>query len=196
MRAIFKEKTMKEQNRLAVVIPGIGYTCDRSLLYFTGRLAETKGYETVRIAFHDLPKGAKGNPEKMYECFLEAKKQLAKALKETDWDRYRDVVFIAKSLGTAVAAAYAKEKNLPGRFVLLTPLKETFDFIENGVPAVAFHGTADPWAQTDILIQACGKRNIALYITDGANHSLETGDPRTDIETLQQVIEAAEEFLA
>ena len=61
--------------------------------------------------------------------------------------------------------------------------------------AVAFHGTADPWAETDAIVEACRERGIPLYQTEGANHSLETGDVRRDVDILKDTIQKIEAFI-
>lgn len=32
------------KKKIAVLFPGIGYTCDKPLLYYTGKLAVARGY--------------------------------------------------------------------------------------------------------------------------------------------------------
>ena len=79
------------------------------------------------------------------------------------------------------------------RFVLLTPLEETFDYVTSD--SIAFHGTADPWAKTERIVDSCGKQGIPLFLTDGANHSLETGNVEKDLETLQETIKKVKKFV-
>ena len=105
----------------------------------------------------------------------------------------RAVLFIAKSVGTVVATAYAHARHLSCNFILFTPVEATFAVpVEN---AVAFHGTADPWAETEPLSRLCREANVPLYITENANHSLETGDVALDIRNLQTVMARVEAFL-
>ena len=62
------------------------------------------------------------------------------------------------------------------------------EFSEKESDAAAFHGTADPWAVTEEIEEACSRLEIPLYLTEGANHSLETGDVQKDIEILAETI--------
>ena len=48
-----KEYVLK---KLAVFIPGIGYTVDRPLLYYSGKLSAQMGYEPKRLIFTGFPK--------------------------------------------------------------------------------------------------------------------------------------------
>lgn len=73
-------------------------------------------------------------------------------------------------------------------------MKDTFSFADGN--SIAFHGTSDPWAETEDIAESCKKLNIPLYITDHANHSLETGDVMTDIRNLSHVMEAITKFIS
>lgn len=75
-----------------------------------------------------------------------------------EWADYRDLLFIGKSIGTIVGARYGMEKGLPVRSILLTPLEETVPFVTG--QAIAFHGTADPWAATSAIVAACEEKDV------------------------------------
>ncbi len=181
---------MTEKNSgLAVLFPGVGYTCTRPLLYFAGKLAEQEGYKVIPLSYSGFPKNIKGNKEKMRESFFLALEQTGQALDGIPMKDEKEILFISKSIGTVAAAAYAKEKGLDVRHVLFTPLRETFDFLEPGVSAIAFHGTADPWAATPVIREQCREKKIPLYITEGANHSLETGNVADDIQIVAEAME-------
>ena len=172
--------------KIAVLFPGIGYTCDRSLLYYAGKLAASSGYEVIRVPYGGFPDGVKGNAEKMHQAFLLALEQAEHILSSIDWSAYDSVVFIGKSVGTVVAY------QISARLVLLTPVMETFDYIRK--PAIAFHGTADPWARTEDVIRKC-EGTIPLYLTEEANHSLETGNVGKDIGTLLETMRTIKEYI-
>ena len=180
--------------KLAALFPGIGYTCDKPLMYYAGKPAAQAGYAVVPVNYGGFPRGVKGDAEKMRRAFEIACEQSEALLADIDWRAYTDIVFIGKSIGTAVAARYAQTHGIPARLVLLTPLAETFDYTDGS--AIAFHGTADPWAATDGIASACARQGIPLKLTEGANHSLETGDVTTDLGTLTETMEAVRRFLS
>ena len=98
------------------------------------------------MKYGPLPSGVKGNVEKMRKAFEMALIYATEQLAEIDFAAYDAVLFISKSVGTAVAAAYAnKFAILPGQ-IYYTPVVESFDAI--GQNGIVFHGTADPWAET------------------------------------------------
>ncbi|MBR3333189.1 MAG: alpha/beta hydrolase, partial [Clostridia bacterium] len=70
--------------------------------------------------------------------------------------------------------------------ILFTPVEATFQFASN--QSIAFHGTADPWADTRAIENCCHQMGIPLYETEKANHSLETGDVDFDIETMRKTM--------
>lgn len=129
--------TKTNQNKLAVVFPGIGYHVDKPLLFHTRKLLRELGYEVADVNYTGFSSGIKGNPQKM---------------------------------------------------------KEAFDYIvpESGI---AFHGTSDPWADTEIITNKCSEFKMDLFITNEANHSLETGDTLKDIQRLSVIIKTVKQYL-
>ena len=190
--------------KIAVLFPGIGYTCDKPLLYYSAKLAAERGYEVVRVPYGNFPPNVKGDAQKMQQCFVSAREQSEDILRTVEWSLYSDVVFFSKSVGTAVAMSYAKDHGIAARQVLYTPLEETFRFPvtakisedpDSGPAAVVFHGTGDPWAETAQIIRLCEEKGIPLYLTKDANHSLECGKAMKDLRTIKKVMKTVKEFL-
>ena len=172
--------------QIAVFFPGIGYHCDKPLLYYSRALAVSAGYEAVNLNYTFQGGNIRGNPEKMREAGLALYAQAEDALKEIRWDEYDDILFVSKSVGTAIAAAYTKRHNINCRNVFYTPVALTFH--EGPGNGIAFTGTSDPWVETDIIVEGCKKADIPLTVIDGGNHSLETEDPMWNIEILRRVM--------
>ena len=99
-------------SKIAVLFPGIGYTCDKPLLYYSAKLAAEKGFEVVRVPYGNFPSNVKGNAEKMYQSFVSAREQSEDILKDVDWGSYDEIVFFSKSVGTVVALSYASEHGI------------------------------------------------------------------------------------
>lgn len=181
------------KKKLAVLFPGIGYTCDKPLLYYGGKLAAVSGCEVLQVPYGNFQPGIKGNAQKMEEAFYSALMQAEELLRETDFAD-REIIFLSKSIGTAVAAAYAKKHGLKVKSVSFTPVEQTFLFAEG--EGIMFHGTADPWARdTEKIREGCGRIGQRLYLVEGANHSLETGDVEKDIANLQKVMAQVKDFI-
>ena len=113
--------------------------------------------------------------------------------KNIDWGSYSQILFISKSIGTINAVAYSNGCELPCRHILFTPLEGTFSLpIKEGI---AFHGTADPWADTQKIRNLAKAKNVPLTIIDDANHSLETGDIVVDIKNLETVMQQVKDYV-
>lgn len=136
-------------SKIAVLFPGIGYTCDKPLLYYSAKLAAEKGYEVVRVPYGNFPPHVKGDAAKMYQCFVSAREQSEDILKDVAWSDYDEIVFFSKSVGTVVALSYASEHGINVRQVLYTPLVETFRFpVGAGVAGVS--GAASAAETSDV----------------------------------------------
>ena len=133
----------------------------------------------------------------MEKAFYSARSQAETLLKAVDYDRYDRIVFISKSVGTAVAASYAHDHHIQAEHVYYTPVKASFQFMKifEEQKGIVFHGTADPWVETTDVVKGCRERNLPLYITEDGNHSLETGDVLKDIQNLREIMEKTTEFL-
>ncbi len=195
--------------KIAVFFPGIGYHVDKPLLYYSKKLAKEKGYECFDIAYTCKMGNLCGNEERIKEAFYILYGQAKKQLDDIDFSQYDEVLFISKSIGTAIAAAYAKEiekyfqelVDVDGygrcriklKNILYTPLKLTFLYEPHN--AIAFTGTNDPWVETEQIIRECEKNNIPLFVIDKVNHSLEGENVPDNINILKDVMKKTEEFL-
>ncbi len=175
--------------KLVVLFPGIGYTCDKPLLYYADDLAANAGYERIKVSYV-LPgdKKIRGNLEKMEEAFRILYARAEECLADVDWSEYEEVVFVSKSIGTVIASAYAKTiGDVPLRHVLYTPLKYTFD--QKPKNAIGFLGSADLWSSAEEVLAMAKELDVPMYLYENANHSLETGDTLHDLDTLKDVME-------
>lgn len=178
---------------LAVFFPGVGYHVDKPLLYYSRKIAAQCGYETVEVPYGGFPKGVKGSAKKMEKAFYSALEQAEKILEKVDYSDYDDVVFVSKSVGTAVAAAYTEKKGLTTRNVYYTPVEASFQFMKQ--PGIVFTGTKDAWVEFEAVKQGCEKGGFPLYVTKEGNHSLETGNVAGDLENLQEIMRITEEYM-
>ncbi|MDO4491171.1 MAG: alpha/beta hydrolase [Lachnospiraceae bacterium] len=184
---------MKDMEKIALLFPGIGYHTDKPLLYYSKGLAAKHGYRIIEVSYSGFPANVKGDAEKMKQCFQMALEQTEEILKEEHLQR-AELLVLAKSVGTAVAAAYLEKYHLTAKCVYYTPVEQSFQFIRAN-SGIAFTGTADPWVETEIVKACCEKMQLPLTIIPEGNHSLETGDVFRDLEIIQEVMEETEKFL-
>ena len=179
--------------KIACLFPGLGYTCDKPLLYYTGKLLSGHGWTVLPVAYSGFSADVKGNKSKMEDAAEIALQQSEQILCHVRWDENDDILLVSKSIGTCVAGSYAHRHHLNCRHILFTPLESTFSVALN--QGIAFHGTSDPWVQTDFVIKACEKAHIPLFITEHANHSLETGNIETDLHTMLDVMRTINQYI-
>ena len=184
--------------KIAVIFPGIGYTVDKPLLHYSRRIAGNAGYEIRLLPYAGFPGKVKGDRNRMEESFRIALEQSKEMLSDTDFSTYDEILFIGKSIGTIVAAALASDCPVSSRirFVLYTPLSDTFSFPFEKEQTVVFTGSADPWVKDkDEIPHLCGEKGIPCHVIPEANHSLETGDVQLDIQNLQTIMNETEQFI-
>lgn len=181
--------------KIAVVFPGVGYTKDRPLLYYSGKMAAGSGYELKHIDFTGLKwskeklKDRSFLEETMKRCLQMTESALADAGDLSD----AEVIFISKSIGTVVATAYAKKKNLKVKQICFSPLELIADYVEEG-NAELFCGDADPYADFEAVLKIAELKNLNVHRIEGGNHSLETGDVDKDIDNLKAMMQSIVRF--
>lgn len=184
------------EKKIAVIFPGMGYHSDKPLLYFSKRIAREKGYEVAEVSY-EFPYKAKeimNDRVRMKEAFEEAVSQIKAELSDFKFDEYSDVVFVGKSIGTALAAHFDSELNVGARHIIMTPVPQTFEMLKKDA-GIVFHGLADPWCKTEIADAKSKELGLELHKIDRANHSLETDSSLEDLSNLQKVMELVNKFL-
>lgn len=181
-------------SKIAVYFPGIGYHCDKPLLYYSRSLANELGYEnSINIHYTYNAGSIRGNAEKMKEAYETLFSQAEEELAGIFWDIYDDVLFVSKSIGTIIAASYAETHGLKkARHIFYTPLAQTF--LSAPANAIAFIGNADPWSSMDEIQQLASANHVPLIVYDNCNHSLECGDTLKNIEVLKDVMQKTLNF--
>lgn len=182
-------------NRIAVFFPGIGYHCDKPLLYFSRDIGYEQGYEKyINVQYSFKAENIRGNQEKMVQAFEALYGQAEEVLQDIDWNSYDDILFVSKSIGTIIATAYADRHKIEDvKQVLYTPLVQTFDFeLQN---AIAFIGTNDAWSDVNEIVRLAHEKQIPIEVYDNCNHSLECDDTLLNIEFLADIIRKTKDFI-
>ena len=185
----------KRSNKLAVFFPGIGYTTDKPLMHYSRKIAAFSGYDIKLLPYAGFPEKIQGNKDRMQESFQIALRQSEEMLADVDFADYEEILFVGKSVGTIVAAEIAARIQKPVRFVLYTPLEETFGFPISD--AIVFTGGDDPWTgkEKSRISELCREKGIPCTVIPYANHSLETKNVQADITALQMVMKQTEDFI-
>ena len=180
--------------KVAVLFPGIGYHVDRPLLYYSKKLVITKGYECFCLEYTGIPTGIFGNHEKIVNAIEIAYEQVKEQIDKLHLCESDEVLFISKSIGSALACRSINELRLPIKHVLYTPINETMDY-EWG-DCIVFHGTRDPWCKNERFQDKCQYETHTTYhIVEEANHSLEADDVIKNIDIMKEILLKVEVFI-
>ena len=182
-------------SKIAIYFPGIGYHCDKPLLYYCRKIACEMGYENYRTLGYTYSGGnIRGNIEKMKEAYEALFAQAQVLLEDIKWSEYNEILFVSKSIGTIISSAYAKKHGLVNvKHILYTPLEQTFEFVSDN--AIGFIGTEDPWSSIDEIINLAKTKGILLNVYEGCNHSLECADTMKNLDILNDVMKKTKEYL-
>lgn len=188
-----ERKRLTMDKKIAVIFPGIGYHADKPLLYYSSKLARQYGYEIRCAEYGTLPTGVKGDAKKMYAAYEMALEYVTVQLAKIDFTSCSRVLFISKSMGTSVAATYDTKNQIGAGHIYYTPVEASFQAI--GTTGIVFHGTADDWAKTEVIKEECKKRGLPLFLTENANHSMETGDALRDLEIMREIMMETDQYI-
>ena len=180
---------------IVVLFPGIGYHNDKPLMYYTKKIANNYDYEIVELSYDlsDVASSIKGNEEKTKIALDEAFEQVSEKLKNINFDSYERIIFVGKSIGTAIMARYAFSYEMDVDMIIYTPIPETFSYL-GPCEGLLFHGSADPFCDTDMCVQLCDEMSLTYAVIPEANHSLETGNLENDIKNLGRVMSAVDKI--
>ena len=129
---------------LMILFPGIGYHCDKPILYYGKKIAVMNGYtDCISLSYSYDGKNLRGNTAEMEKAFNSLYEQAEKQLNGVEFNQYDEILFVSKSIGTVIAAAYARKYSIECRMIFYTPLAQTYSYdVEEGI---AFIGMKDPW---------------------------------------------------
>lgn len=183
--------------KLAVMFPGVGYTCAKPLLYYTSALAEQNGYEVVRLDYGPDVHSFRGRTREELRPVTEtAVRRTMPQLAGVPGTDYEDILLISKSIGTVVACRSAEMLGIRAKHFLMTPIPDTLPWLER-VEGLFVAGTADPYLDKELVLEAARaypEKTGAIF--EGCNHSLERrGDTRGNLENLRKVLDCLETLI-
>lgn len=163
-------------------------------MYYGKKLAGELGHQIIEVNYTGFPKDVKGDEEKMEQSFQIARAQAEEMLCDVNWKGYENILFISKSIGTVVAAAYDNDHDIHAEHIYFTPVPQTFSFVREK-SGIVLHGLNDPWCENTIVEENCQKLCLTLKTFDRANHSLETGNCLRDLEIMGMVLKILKNIL-
>jgi predicted alpha/beta-hydrolase family hydrolase len=189
--------------RVALLLPGFGYSCDMPLLYYATLLLWNSGADVLRVeyAYHRRPEYRDLPASDQREWLLA---DAAAALDVvSQQSQYQQLVLIGKSLGTRAMGYLLTEKPPPQevRAIWLTPLLRDPELRRQmracAARSLTIIGTADAHYDPDYLRELSAETGIMVVTVEGADHSLDLeGDAVGSIRAMERVLGAIGAFLA
>lgn len=169
--------------KIVISFPG-GRGAEIPLLYFGAKHYEDRGYEKI---FINNPSYGEIDDDELLEVLLGNAKKVIESINLQEYD---EIVFIGKSIGTAVACRIKEMFRLPAKLVLFTPIEPTLEYIrtDNDVLLVVV-GTKDWGMDANKLKALCDSENVQCYVEDNVGHRMEVmNDLKRNLEIVYNVI--------
>ena len=188
-----------QTRKLAIFLPGIGYTAKSPLFHYTERLLLEQEYDILRVNYDYM------NP--FYDQFtmaeieeavkFDVKRVIDQALKGSIYERF---FIVGKSLGTIALANELERKVFKdAKVVWLTPLmkyEEVFNAMKQSTnPAISFIGDKDQYFERTRMEQLEQNEHLDAHVLSNVNHGMDhAGDPIKSIDILKDVIKDIQAF--
>ena len=187
--------------KLALIYPGLRYSPDKPLLYYTTELLLSRGYDVLQLwsnygtaEYDQLSKA-----EKTIQIIADGQELLSSGRQAGS---YAKLLLCGKSLGTLTMAFILNEDQDLSEvttvwftpLIHLPPVSEAILNID--APAFIAGSLADSTFSSGPLDQIKSISDTATYITDHADHSLEIpGDTLKSLQILNQVMVKLSELI-
>jgi predicted alpha/beta-hydrolase family hydrolase len=192
-----------ETEHLAILLPGMGYTCDMPLFYYIEFLLLELGADVLRVdyAYNRHPDIRAMSQDDVYRRLIT---DVSAAVKVGLAQRtYRDVTFVGKSLGTLAMGHLLSSPNWSShtpRAVWLTPILNDEQLRErmkqHSRPSFLAIGTADHFYDVGLLDEVWEATQIETVIVEEADHSLNIGnDVAGSVQSVGRVVVALQRWL-
>lgn len=182
-----------QTRKLAIFLPGIGYTAKSPLFHYTERLLAEQEYDILRINYdYNNPLYDEYTMAEIEEAVkYDVKHVIDQVLKGSIYEKF---FLVAKSLGTIALANELERKKFKGaKTVWLTPLIKHQDIFEamKGCenPALSFIGDKDHYYDRSRMEQLQTNSQLDSHVLKDVNHGMDfIGDPLKSIDVLKDVI--------
>ena len=185
-----------ESGRLALIFPGLHYSCDKPLLYYTGMALTTRGFDLLQC-WEDYTQPAIAALPRLELAGRMAEDGAVLLRAGREQRDYRQFLLAGKSIGTlTMGSLLASEPGLAGATTLwLTPLLHLAPVA--GVarslkgPALFAGGDQDGTYDPQVIAELQRLPNATTLTVPGGDHSLNVaGDPLASAQALGNFVEA------
>lgn len=182
-----------QTRKLAIFLPGIGYTAKSPLFHYTERLLAEQEYDILRINYdYNNPLYNEYTMAEIEEAVKQdAKQVIDQVLKGSIYEKF---FLVAKSLGTIALANELERKKFKGaKTVWLTPLIKHEDIFQAMKkcqnPALSFIGDKDHYYERSRMEELQANKELDSHVLKDVNHGMDyIGDPLKSIDVLKDII--------
>lgn len=172
-------------NGLAILLPGLGYTCDMPIFYYTELQFLVGGFDVLRVDYDYRQLGFQplSDPEHERRLVEDVVASFNVGVSQRSYDM---VTIVGKSLGTLAMTHLAKSGVMSPswRSVWLTPLlghDAVWKAIQGRTaPSAVIIGTQDDHFDPVRLAALEMQKNVTVITVEGGNHSLNAGETAGD----------------
>ena len=189
-------------DHLSLILPGLNYTCDMPLLYYSTQVMLAAGADVLQVKY-DYTQTQRNQASSLKERFSQMEEDVTQiaqvALRQRD---YQHLTLIGKSLGT-LAIPYLLGADLPVQpqtCIFLTPilneLLSALPLIQQSAHTFYVIGTQDHYYDPDLITQYRTENPDNFMIIKGANHSLEIpGEIMQSLSQLEILVKRIDRFI-
>lgn len=194
---LFKQK--EPSKKLAIMLPGRGYTVQGPLFHYSTGVFLNKGYDVLHLNYNYNTEESDSMEldEHIEQIHVDVHSVLDQALSEHSYDKY---TLIGKSLGTiALAAIIHRDEFSDANLIWLTPLLQ-IDLVYNKMlssfqPGLCVIGEEDPCYIKERFDTFASVEYMTAILIPGTDHSLNYADkPVESIDVLKRVITEISNF--
>jgi hypothetical protein len=192
-----------KSDHLALILPGLNYTCDMPLLYYATQVMLEAGADVVQVKYDYTRSRSDSSASTLKERFGDLQTDVTQIARVALMQRdYKHLTVIGKSLGT-LAIPHFLQADLslqPQTCVYLTPILNELvpihDLIQTCPRNLFVIGTSDRYFDPELINQLISPNADNFMIIDGVNHSLEyPQDTFRSLEVLDEVVRRMQNFL-
>jgi predicted alpha/beta-hydrolase family hydrolase len=186
---------------LGVIYPGLRYTSDMPLLYYTTKLLTQRGSDVLQLWADYSSADYQSLSREQRAAWLQedGRAVIQAGQKQRD---YGELILVGKSIGTLTMAELVFHEEMPENSISiwLTPLLHLQHVVAatRQLPGRALFvgGNQDPAYAQEAVAQLKELPNIMTITIEGANHSLEIpGDLPRSLEAMQEILQGIADFL-
>jgi len=194
-----------DARKLALVLPGMNYTCEMPLLYYATHLLLEHGCDVLQVCtdYTHSEFQALGKMEQAQRLGSDAVSSLQAArTARPDSGGYEQIYLLGKSIGTiSLAFLLSAFPDLPFKPIWLTPLLRQPLLVEAALswkgPALWIASVEDQTYAAAGWIKIIQKPDQQLLLLDRGNHRLEIPDEiETTLANLKSVLLAIQNFIS